>query len=108
MTVRAPDGSLLAFERMKDSLPVSINVSQNKALTALNLKMDTRDLGPLVQPGAALYGLLNDPSVVAFGGGRLLKINDKIVGAVGVSGGSPDEDMQVADAAVRCFEALRK
>jgi len=108
VTVRAPDGSLLAFERMKDSLPVSINVSQNKALTALNLKMDTRDLGPLVQPGAPLYGLLNDPSVVAFGGGRLLKINDKIVGAVGVSGGSPDEDMQVADAAVRCFEALRK
>ena len=108
VTVRAPDGSLLAFERMKDSLPVSINVSQNKALTALNLKMDTRDLGSLVQPGAPLYGLLNDPSVVAFGGGRLLKINDKIVGAVGVSGGSPDEDMQVADAAVRCFEALRK
>ena len=107
VSVFAPDGSLLAFQRMKNSLPVSINVSQNKAVTALKLKMDTRDLGPLVQPGAPLYGLLNDPSIVAFGGGRLLKVNDKIVGAVGVSGGSPDEDMQVADAAVKCFEALR-
>lgn len=107
VSVCSPDGALLAFQRMKNSLPVSVKVSMNKATTALKLKMDTRDLGPLVQPGAPLYGLTNDPSIVAFGGGRLLKINGVIVGSVGVSGGSPEEDMQVCDAAVRCFESLR-
>lgn len=108
ISICSPDGALLAFQRMKNSLPVSVQVSMNKATTALKLKMDTRDLAPLIQPGAPLYGLTNDSSIVAFGGGRLLKVDGVIVGAVGVSGGSPDEDMQVSDAAVRCFESLRK
>ena len=107
VSVCAPDGTPLAFQRMKDSLPVSVRLATDKAATALRLKMDTAALAPLVQPGAPLYGLTGDPSIVAFGGGRLLKRDGAILGAVGVSGGSVEEDMQAADAAVRCFENLR-
>lgn len=107
ISVCAADGSPLAFQRMKDSLPASVKLAGDKAATALKLKMDTSDLTPLVQPGASLYGLASDPGIVAFGGGRLLKRGGVILGAVGVSGGSVDEDMQVATAAVLCFESLK-
>lgn len=107
VAVCAPDGTPLAFQRMRDSLPVSVRLATDKAATALKLKMDTDALAPLVQPGAPLYGLTGDPSIVAFGGGRLLRRGGIIVGAVGVSGGSVEEDMQAAGAAVYCFENIK-
>ena len=108
VAVCSPDAVPVAFQRMKDSLPVSVRLSASKAATALKMKMDTDRLAPLVQPGAPLYGLNNDPDIVAFGGGRLLMDKGAIVGAVGVSGGTVEQDTGVADAAVRCFEGLRR
>lgn len=100
------EGNLIIEERMENSILVSVEVAYKKAYTAAALKLNTADLTPLVQPGAMFYGLQSDPKYIVFGGGMLLKIDGKIVGAVGVSGGSAQEDMEIAKACVDAFETI--
>ena len=101
-----PEGNLIIEERMDNAILVSVEVAYKKAYTAAALKLNTEDLTALVQPGAMFYGLQSDPKYIVFGGGMLLKINGKIVGAVGVSGGSAQEDMEIAKACVNAFETI--
>ena len=100
------EGNLIIEERMDNAILVSVEVAYKKAYTAAALKLNTEDLTALVQPGAMFYGLQSDPKYIVFGGGMLLKINGKIVGAVGVSGGSAQEDMEIAKACVNAFETI--
>ena len=101
-----PEGNLIIEERMDNAILVSVEVAYKKAYTAAALKLNTADLTPLVQPGAMFYGLQADPKYIIFGGGVLLKVDEKIVGAVGVSGGSAQEDMEIAKACVDAFETI--
>ena len=101
-----PEGNLIIEERMDNAILVSVEVAYKKAYTAAALKLNTADLTPLVQPGAMFYGLQSDPKYIVFGGGMLLKVDGKIVGAVGVSGGSAQEDMEIAKACVKAFETI--
>ena len=101
-----PEGNLIIEERMDNAILVSIEVAYKKAYTAAALKLNTEDLTALVQPGAMFYGLQSDPKYIVFGGGMLLKVDGKIVGAVGVSGGSAQEDMEIARACVKAFETI--
>ena len=91
---------LVAFARQDDALLASTEISQNKAYTARSLNMATKDVGPLTQPGQPLFGLetTHQRPLVSFGGGRPLAVGDEIVGAIGVAGGSPDQDDEVAAA----------
>ena len=100
------EGNLIIEERMDNAILVSIEVAYKKAYTAAALKLNTEDLTALVQPGAMFYGLQSDPKYIVFGGGMLLKVDGKIVGAVGVSGGSAQEDMEIAKACVNAFETI--
>ena len=100
------EGNLIIEERMDNAILVSVEVAYKKAYTAAALKLNTEDLTALVQPGAMFYGLQSNPKYIVFGGGMLLKINGKIVGAVGVSGGSAQEDMEIAKACVKAFETI--
>ena len=100
------EGNLIIEERMDNAILVSIDVAYKKAYTAAALKLNTEDLTALVQPGAMFYGLQSDPKYIVFGGGMLLKVDGKIVGAVGVSGGSAQEDMEIAKACVNAFETI--
>ena len=96
--------NLLAFGRQDDAKLGSIDVAIGKAYTSRSLDMNTEDVGPLTQPGAPLYGLqATDPHVIGFGGGRPLSRGGEVVGAVGVSGGSVEQDQEVAAAAVDAF-----
>lgn len=103
------DGAnLVAFVAMDGTKLIGLDISQRKALTAVYFQMDTRDLAPLVQPGAPLYGIeaTSAGRLVVFGGGVLLHDADgQIVGGVGVSAGSVDEDHQVAAAGRTAFTA---
>ena len=101
-----PEGNLIIEERMDNAILVSVEVAYKKAYTAAALKVNTEDLTALVQPGAMFYGLQSDPKYIVFGGGMLLKVDGKIVGAVGVSGGSAQEDMEIAKACVKAFETI--
>lgn len=103
------DGAnLVAFVAMDNTKLIGLDISQRKALTAVYFQTDTRDLVPLVQPGAPLYGIESTSAgrLVVFGGGVLLRDADgEIVGGVGVSAGSVDEDHQVAEAGRKAFAA---
>ena len=101
-----PEGNLIIEERMDNAILVSIEVAYKKAYTAAALKLNTEVLTALVQPGAMFYGLQSDPKYIVFGGGMLLKVDGNIVGAVGVSGGSAQEDMEIAKACVKAFETI--
>jgi uncharacterized protein GlcG (DUF336 family) len=95
---------LVAFVRMDGAILASIDISRRKAETAMMLKMDTRDVGPLTQPGAPLWGLeVTNGGMVSFGGGVLLLDRDEPVGAVGVSAGSVEQDHEVAAAGAAAF-----
>jgi uncharacterized protein GlcG (DUF336 family) len=99
-------GNLVAFAAMDDTKLIGENISQRKALTAVLFQMDTRDLVPLVQPGAALYGIesTTDGRLVVFAGGVLLRSPDgQVAGGVGVSAGTVDEDHQVAEAGRQAY-----
>lgn len=96
-------GNLLLLHRMEGSLLISVEVSMNKAYTANALKMPTEQLADLIAPGGEFYGLQNLESgrIVAFGGGIPYEIKGQVVGAIGVSGGSAEEDMLIAQFALR-------
>jgi uncharacterized protein GlcG (DUF336 family) len=96
---------LVAFARMDGADLVGIGLARDKAFSALMNRMPTRDLAPLVQPGAEFYGYdaLSGGRMIVFAGGMPLERDGVLVGAVGVSGGSSAEDQRAADAAVEAF-----
>jgi uncharacterized protein GlcG (DUF336 family) len=96
---------LVAFARMDGADLVSIGLARDKAFSALMNRMPTRDLAPLVQPGAEFYGYdaLAGGRMIVFAGGMPLERDGTLVGAVGVSGGTSDEDQRAVEAAVAAF-----
>ncbi len=84
----------IAVECMDDSYIASYDVAVNKAFTVVALKMSTKALSTLAAPGGSLYGIqyTNDGKIVIFGGGDPLVYNGKIVGGLGVSGGTEEQD----------------
>lgn len=97
---------LAAFERMDAADLVTGTLARDKAFSALMNRMPTRDLAPIVQPGTEFYGYhtLAGGRMVIFAGGMPLLRDGVLVGAVGVSGGSAEEDQRAADAGVAAFE----
>ncbi len=92
-------GNLVLHERMEDALLVSVDVSLKKAYSAVALKMPTDKLATITGPGKELYGIQHsDQKLITFGGGFPIVVNGKIVGGIGVSGGSVADDMAVAKA----------
>jgi uncharacterized protein GlcG (DUF336 family) len=97
--------NLMLMHRMEDAFVTSIDISINKAFTSACLKQGTHEIVDAVQPGASLYGLqlTNNARIVPFGGGLPIIVEGQVVGAVGVSGGTVEEDRLIAQAAVDAF-----
>jgi uncharacterized protein GlcG (DUF336 family) len=97
--------NLTAFARMDGAWLGSIDIAQNKAYTARSFDMPTKDLAPLAQPNQPLFGIdaSNQGRLIVFAGGIPLMSGDQVVGAIGVSGGSVEEDHEVAEAGVAAF-----
>ena len=96
---------LKAFARMEDAWLGSIDIAINKAFTSASFLMPTEDLTEMTQPGQPLYGLeaTNNGRVVIFAGGIPLMRDGEVAGAIGVSGGTVDQDQEVAEAGVAAF-----
>lgn len=94
-------GALVAFTRQDGALIGSIDLAIGKAMTARIFDKTTADLAALAQPGAPLFGIeqSNAGKVVIFGGGLPVRIGGNIVGAVGTSAGTVEQDIAVAESA---------
>jgi uncharacterized protein GlcG (DUF336 family) len=92
-------GKLITLERMDNALQVSIGLSRQKAYTSVVMRNTTEEVGKLAQPGNELYGIeVSVDDLVTFGGGIPIFDGQEVIGAIGVSGGAVEEDMQVAQA----------
>jgi uncharacterized protein GlcG (DUF336 family) len=94
-------GALMAFSRQDGALIGSIDLAIGKAMTARLFDKTTAYLNQLAQPGAPLFGIeqSNGGRVVIFGGGVPVPVDGEIVGAVGASAGTVEQDISVAEAA---------
>jgi uncharacterized protein GlcG (DUF336 family) len=92
--------NLVSFHRMDNAWLGSVDISIRKAKTARFFDMNTGELGKLSQPGGPLYGIEHsNGGLITFPGGVLLKdTSGRIIGAIGVSGGSVEQDHEVASA----------
>lgn len=100
--------NLLCFERMDGGKTHSINVSMDKAYTAASVRKATSEIYPNVQPGQPLFGIHTQQGgrfcIVA--GGIPVMVGGECVGAVGVSSGTIEQDMVVAEAGIEAFLQL--
>ncbi|NJN94406.1 MAG: cob(I)yrinic acid a,c-diamide adenosyltransferase [Anaerolineales bacterium] len=97
-------GHVVETRRMDDALIISITLAPNKAYTAATVRIPTHELAKLSQPDAPLYSIdTNIPNLTLIGGGLPLRQNGRVVGGVGVSGGSVEQDIEVAQAMVAAF-----
>src|ERR1700759_4274920 len=98
-------GNLVAHVRMDNAWIGSVDISINKAWTARAFDISTKDLATHSQSGDQFFGIhaSNHGRVMIFAGGIPLKRDGKVVGAVGVSGGSGEQDHAVAEAGVAGF-----
>ena len=92
--------NLIAFAHMDEAWIGSIDISQKKARTARYFNMPTGEIGKLSQPGGPLYNIEHSSGgLISFPGGVLIKnAAGDIIGAIGVSGDSVDNDHTVAQA----------
>ncbi len=95
-------GNLLYLHRMEDAFFTSVNIATDKAFTASAVQKGTHMLTDKVKPEQDLFGLnmTNKGRIITFGGGLPIIIDGEIIGGVGVSGGTVDEDIAVAQAAL--------
>ncbi len=100
--------NLVAFHRMDNAWLGSLDISIKKAKTARFFDMNTGEIGKLSQPGQPLFGIEHsNGGLISFPGGVLIKdANNKIIGAIGVSGGSVEQDHEVASAGLLALENL--
>jgi uncharacterized protein GlcG (DUF336 family) len=98
-------GNLVSHARMDGAWIGSIDISINKAFTSRAFDISTKELAQYSQSGGQFFGIhvSNHGRVMIFAGGIPLKRAGKVVGAVGVSGGSGEQDQAVAEAGAQAF-----
>ena len=99
--------NLTAFARMDKAWLGSIEIAKNKAYSARAFDMSTKELAAISQPGKPAFGLPESSghAIVIFPGGIPVKAGDEVVGAIGCSGGLPDQDHEVAQAGADVFNS---
>ena len=100
------EGNPIAVHVMDGAFLVSYEVAVKKAYTAVAVKMSTMELSALCQPGGTFYGLQALDKVITFGGGIPLYSDGAIVGGLGVSGGTGEEDHDLALYGAAVFQTL--
>ena len=102
IAVCGPDGNPIAVHVMDGAFLVSFDVALKKAYTSVAVKMSTMELSKLAQPGGTFYGVdkMDGGKIVIFGGGVPLKSGDNIIGGLGISGGTGEEDHSLAEYAL--------
>lgn len=98
-------GTLRLFRRFGDALPLSVTLVPGKAYTSSVTRAKTEDLTKLVSNGGNLYGInTSDPKITVVTGGYPLIVNGKVIGAIGVGGGTENQDREIGDYIVKIFQ----
>ena len=97
VAVSDASGRPIAIECMDGAYIGSFDVALNKTYTSVAFQMSTAELAVLAAPGGSLYGIqhTNEGKIVIFGGGEPLYEDDVLIGAIGVSGGTAEQDTQL-------------
>ncbi|WP_236354688.1 cob(I)yrinic acid a,c-diamide adenosyltransferase [Konateibacter massiliensis] len=108
IAVCGPDGNTIAVHVMDNAFLASFDIAMKKAYTSVAVKMSTKELGKLAMPGETFYGVdkADNNRLIIFGGGIPLKIGDKIVGGLGISGGVSEDDHSLAQFGADVFAGL--
>ena len=98
-------GNIVAHIRMDNGWIGSIDIALKKAYTSRAFDIETKELAKHAQSGDQFFGVhaSNDGKIMIFAGGIPLKRDGQVVGAIGVSGGSGDQDQAVAAAGAAAF-----
>jgi uncharacterized protein GlcG (DUF336 family) len=98
-------GNLLAFHRMDGAKITSIDIAINKAFTAAGARRGTHEYAKVAQSGMPAFGIhvSNHGRFMIFGGGLPIFFDGTIVGGVGCSSGTVEEDQTVAQAGIDAF-----
>src|SRR5688572_24757423 len=100
VAVTGPEGELIAFLRMDGANAASGVIAQAKAYTSGRDRKTTREMGNYMREKNTPPGFWGDTSITGFGGGVPITENDIVIGGIGVSGLSQDEDERIARAAI--------
>ncbi|MBU2953506.1 GlcG/HbpS family heme-binding protein [Marinobacter sp. F3R08] len=102
-------GNLVAFERMDGGKITSVTIAQDKAFTAAAAKKATHDYNKVNTPGSLAFGIHTEVGgrISSVGGGLPVIVDGDVVGGIGLSSGTPQQDMDCAQAGIDHFEATR-
>ena len=97
-----PHGNCVLLARMDDAVLASLDMAERKAFTAVALRMPTEDIAREDRKGGALHqiGAVGGGRYVSYGGGLPLWKGTELLGAIGVSGGTSKEDIEIASSAI--------
>ncbi|ADO41467.1 GlcG/HbpS family heme-binding protein [Ketogulonicigenium vulgare] len=100
-------GNLIAFERMEGGKVTSSTIAIDKAYTAAAARKATHEYGAASQPGAPAYGINSaiGGRLMIVAGGLPVTYADAVIGAIGISSGTPAQDLAVAEAALQFWQA---
>jgi len=98
-------GNMIAFERMDGAKILSVDLSADKAFTAAVSRRPTHEHNELCQPGSLVFGIHTSSGgrFSTVGGGYPVIVRGAVVGAIGLSGGAAEQDMECAEAALKAF-----
>jgi glc operon protein GlcG len=101
IAVCGPEGELIAFLRMDGASPAASLIAQNKAYTAARDRKSTREMGEFMRSKERPPAFWGDQGITGFGGGMSIVADGKVIGGIGISGLSEEEDERIATAAIK-------
>lgn len=98
-------GNLIAFERMDGGKITSVTIAQDKAFTAAAARKATHEYNEVCVPGSLAFGIHTEVGgrISTVGGGLPVMVDGEVVGGIGLSSGTPPQDMECAQAGVDHF-----
>jgi uncharacterized protein GlcG (DUF336 family) len=101
IAVTDESGVLKAFVRMDGAALLSVGIAQDKAYSAASFGIPTHGWFEFIKDDPPLlHGIVKTPRLTVYGGGYPVRVNNEVIGAIGVSGGHYNQDMKVAEAAL--------
>jgi glc operon protein GlcG len=101
IAISGPEGEAISFLRMDEAAPASALIAQNKAYTAARDRKSTKEMGQFMNDKNRPPAFWGDPGITGFAGGVPIVLDGRVIGGIGISGLSEEEDERIARAAIK-------